>query len=130
MYKRRVFTLDPDYFPLKRMREIIDHLHANGQQYGKCSHLNSGFISDKTLESVLMTDPAIGYLPQSGYEPYDRGKEFDIWIKVENGSDFLGVVWPGKRVYLVSHNFELILPLKVRLSFLVNNPSSWRCPPF
>ena len=45
MYKRRVFTLDPDYFPLKRMREIIDRLHANGQQYGKCFHLNSGFIS-------------------------------------------------------------------------------------
>ena len=65
------------------------------------------YISDKALESVLMTDPAIGYLPQSGYEPYDRGKELDIWIKAENGSDFLGVVWPGKHVNLVSHNYEL-----------------------
>lgn len=42
MYKRRVFTLDPDYFPLKRMREIIDYLHANKQQYGKRLLLNLG----------------------------------------------------------------------------------------
>ena len=45
-----------------------------------------------------MTDPAVAYLPQSGYDAYDRGKELDIWLKAENGSDFLGVVWPGKRV--------------------------------
>jgi len=35
MDARKVFTLDPDYFPLKRMREIIDRLHDNNQQYGK-----------------------------------------------------------------------------------------------
>jgi len=35
MDRRRVFTLDPAYFPLKRMREIVDYLHANKQQYSK-----------------------------------------------------------------------------------------------
>ena len=45
MYERRVFTLDPDYFPLKRMREIIDHLHANEQKYGKYPYLNPRLTS-------------------------------------------------------------------------------------
>jgi len=43
-----------------------------------------------------MTDPAVAYLPDSDYGAYTRGKEADIWLKAENGSDFLGVVWPGK----------------------------------
>ena len=34
MYKRRIFTVDPDYFPLDRMREIIDHFHTHQQRYG------------------------------------------------------------------------------------------------
>ena len=34
MYKRWIFTADPDYFPLDRMREIVDYLHAHDQQYG------------------------------------------------------------------------------------------------
>ena len=51
-----------------------------------------------------MTDPAVAYLPNSGYEAYDRGKEAEIWLKAENGSDFLGVVWPGKCIKIVSHS--------------------------
>jgi hypothetical protein len=48
MYKRRVFTLDPDYFPLSRMREIIDFLHAHDQRYGRCqSRLKSRRASDR-----------------------------------------------------------------------------------
>ena len=35
MYKRRIFTVDPDYFPLDRMREIVDYLHAHDQQYSQ-----------------------------------------------------------------------------------------------
>jgi hypothetical protein len=40
MFKRRVFTMDPDYFPTPRMREIIDYLHSHGQRYGAlhCYH--------------------------------------------------------------------------------------------
>ncbi|KAE9390802.1 hypothetical protein BT96DRAFT_1001938 [Gymnopus androsaceus JB14] len=42
MNGRRIFTVDPDYFPLPRMREIVDYLHAHDQHY------------------VFMTDPANG----------------------------------------------------------------------
>ena len=45
--------------------------------------------------SVLMTDPAVAYLPGQGYEPYDLGTRLDLWLKAPNGSASLGVVWPG-----------------------------------
>lgn len=34
MFKRRIFTMDQDYFPTPRMREIIDYLHKHDQRYG------------------------------------------------------------------------------------------------
>ncbi|KAF8957752.1 glycoside hydrolase family 31 protein [Flammula alnicola] len=76
MDRRRVFTVDPDYFPLPRMREIVDYLHSHDQKY------------------ILMTDPAVAYLPGEGYAPYDNGKALDVWLKAPNGSESLGVVWP------------------------------------
>ncbi|KAF8870107.1 family 31 glycoside hydrolase [Gymnopilus junonius] len=76
MDRRRIFTVDPDYFPLPRMREIVAYLHAHNQKY------------------VLMTDPAVAYLPGQGYTPYDNGKKLDVWLKAPNGSESLGVVWP------------------------------------
>ncbi|KAI0648507.1 alpha-glucosidase [Trametes meyenii] len=82
MYKRRIFTVDPDYFPLDRMREIIAYLHSHQQQF------------------VLMTDPAVAYQPGQGYGAFDRGTAADIWLKAANGSSpFLGAVWPGVTVY-------------------------------
>ena len=45
MYERRVFTMDPQYFPTARMREIIDYLHKHNQRYGNyCKHLTSLFV--------------------------------------------------------------------------------------
>ncbi|KAF5387031.1 hypothetical protein D9615_002119 [Tricholomella constricta] len=81
MDRRRVFTLDPDYFPLNRMREIVDYLHSHDQKY------------------IVMTDPAVAYLPGDTYEAYNRGAEADIWLKSANGSESLGLVWPGVTVY-------------------------------
>ncbi|KAF8267580.1 alpha-glucosidase [Lactarius quietus] len=81
MYESRIFTMDPQYFPPDRMREIIDYLHKYNQRY------------------IMMTDPAIGYLPGQGYGTYDRGTELDVWLKAANGSSSLGVVWPGVTVY-------------------------------
>ena len=34
LFKRRIFTMDPEYFPPVRMREIIDYLHKHDQRYG------------------------------------------------------------------------------------------------
>jgi len=58
-------------------------------------YISSGAQRDDMSASVLMTDPAIGYLPGQGYGPYDRGTQLDLWLKTPNGSASLGVVWPG-----------------------------------
>ncbi|KAH8100348.1 alpha-glucosidase [Cristinia sonorae] len=82
MDRRRTFTVDPQYFPLKRMREIVDFLHSHDQRF------------------ILMVDPAIAYLPGEKYGPFDRGTAADIWLKAANGSaPSLGAVWPGVTVY-------------------------------
>jgi len=101
MFKRRIFTMDPEYFPPSRMREIIDYLHKHDQRYGM---FHISVVSSTTCDimvSVLMTDPAVGHLPGQGYEPYDRGTELDLWIKTPNGSASLGVVWPGMFYYQI-----------------------------
>lgn len=41
MDRRRVFTLDPERFPLEKMRELVDHLHKHNQHY------------------IVMVDPAV-----------------------------------------------------------------------
>jgi alpha-glucosidase len=33
MDRRRVFTIDPDYFPVPRVREIVKYLHDHDQRY-------------------------------------------------------------------------------------------------
>ncbi|PPQ96021.1 hypothetical protein CVT25_013883 [Psilocybe cyanescens] len=81
MDRRRTFTLDPEYFPLKRVREIVDYLHNRDQKY------------------IVMTDPAIGYFPSEGYTAYDEGKDLDIYLKNTDGSTFIGLVWAGVSVF-------------------------------
>ncbi|KAF8061837.1 alpha-glucosidase [Lyophyllum atratum] len=82
MDRRRIFTLEPAFFPLKRMREIVDYLHAHDQRF------------------VLMTDPAIAVTnAEENYGPYDRAVQADILLKSSNGSAALGLVWPGVTVY-------------------------------
>ncbi|KAJ3553233.1 hypothetical protein NP233_g12693 [Leucocoprinus birnbaumii] len=82
MDRRRIFTVDPEYFPLNRMREIVDFLHSHGQRF------------------VLMTDPAVPFAPDDlDYAPYHRGKDLNVYLKAANGSDFIGLVWPGATVY-------------------------------
>jgi len=45
---------------------------------------------------VLMTDPAVAYTPDDkNYGAYHRGKDLNIYLKAENGSDLLSLVWPG-----------------------------------
>ena len=35
MEGQRIFTVDPNYFPLARMREIVSYLHSHDQKYSK-----------------------------------------------------------------------------------------------
>ncbi|KAG6915918.1 hypothetical protein DXG01_009248 [Tephrocybe rancida] len=73
---RRIFTVDPAYYPLNRVRDIVDFLHSHDQKY------------------ILMTDPAVAYTPGEDYGPFNRGTELDVWLKASNGSNSLGLVWP------------------------------------
>ena len=70
----QVFSLDPDRFPLKMMQELNEYLHDHDQK------------------QVLMVDPAV---PFQNYGPYERGAEDGIFLRRDNGSFWLGVVWPG-----------------------------------
>ncbi|KAA8910594.1 alpha-glucosidase [Sphaerosporella brunnea] len=74
---RRVFTLDPERFPLDKMRMIVDYLHSRGQKY------------------VMMVDPAVAYGNNTAFE---RGAEMDIFLK-KDGGIYKSVVWPGVTAY-------------------------------
>ncbi|PQE19191.1 glycosyl hydrolase family 31 protein [Rutstroemia sp. NJR-2017a BBW] len=78
MDRRRVFSLDPERFPLDMMQELNDYLHERNQH------------------QVLMVDPAVAYQP---YGPYQRGAADEAFLKRNNGSFWLGVVWPGVTVF-------------------------------
>ena len=43
-----------------------------------------------------MVDPAVAYQP---YPPYQRGASDGIFLRRDNGSFWLGVVWPGVTVF-------------------------------
>jgi len=91
MYRRQVFTLDPDYFPIEGLREVIDYLHEHDQHY------------------IVMVDPAVASnegpptsssdLESPGSTAYTRGMAANIFLKYESGQFFRGVVWPGPTVF-------------------------------
>lgn len=59
MDARRVFTLDPDRFPLEKMRELVNYLHRHHQHY------------------IVMVDPAVsvsGKFEQDIFTPFTRKK--------------------------------------------------------
>lgn len=74
MDHRKVFTLDTERFPLSKVRELVDHLHKNNQQY------------------IVMVDPAVAY---QNYPAFNNGVSAGAFLKNNNGSIFQGVVWPG-----------------------------------
>ncbi|KAI1749329.1 glycosyl hydrolases family 31-domain-containing protein [Xylaria castorea] len=79
MDKRRIFTTDPDNYPLDKMRALVDELHQRGQKY------------------VMMLDPGVQY--SDSYATYSRGKEIDAFIKADDGSLYRGEQWAGEVVW-------------------------------
>ncbi|KAK7553719.1 putative alpha-glucosidase [Phyllosticta citricarpa] len=75
---RKVFTLDPLRFPLDKVRELVEYLHAHQQHY------------------IMMVDPAVAYKNNTAY---DNGAAADVFLKEEGGDVFIGVVWPGPAVF-------------------------------
>jgi alpha-glucosidase len=78
-YKNRPFTVDPKTFP--NFRGLVSDLR---QQH---FHL------------VNITDLHIARAPNQGYVPYDTGEAGNHFVKNPDGSDFVGVVWPGPAVF-------------------------------
>jgi len=77
--RNRPFTVDSKAFP--NFQQMVDEL--------KKQHFHL----------VLITDLHIADLPNQGYVPYDTGHAGDNFVKKADGSEFVGVVWPGKAVF-------------------------------
>ena len=48
---------------------------------------------------VNITDLHIAHVPNQGYNPYDSGHAGDHFVKKAEGSEFVGIVWPGPAVF-------------------------------
>ncbi|SPO02052.1 related to alpha-glucosidase b [Cephalotrichum gorgonifer] len=76
---RATFTLDKERFPLSQVQQVVDYLHERDQHY------------------IMMANPTAAY--REGSATIERGLENDIYLKHANGSELLGVVWPGVTVF-------------------------------
>jgi len=74
MDARKVFTLDPQRFPLQKVQELVTYLHNHDLHY------------------IVMVDPAVAY---QNYPAFNNGAQQGIFMKFANGSIYQGVVWPG-----------------------------------
>jgi alpha-glucosidase len=79
MHLREDFTIDTDRFPVSKMRELVITLHQRDQRY------------------ILILDPGIHAV--GNYAPYQRGIDANVFLKAADGSDILGVQWPGEAVW-------------------------------
>ncbi|KAF2025912.1 hypothetical protein EK21DRAFT_75348 [Setomelanomma holmii] len=75
MQLRQDFTTDPDRFPILKMRELVTTLHQRDQRY------------------VVILDPGIHAV--GNYPTFQKGQELDVFLKGADGTDILGVQWPG-----------------------------------
>jgi len=78
-YKNRPFTVDPKNFPNF-----------------------PGLVSDlrkQHFHLVTITDLHIAHIANAGYAPYDTGHAGDHFVKNPDGTEFVGVVWPGPAVF-------------------------------
>ena len=78
-FKNRPFTVDTERFP--HFDSMIEDLKA------------------EHFQTVLITDLHIADQPNIGYKPYDEGVAGDYFVKNPDGSNYVGIVWPGKAVF-------------------------------
>lgn len=87
MDRRRVFTNDPQRYPLSKMREFVDYLHDHNQHY------------------IVMVDPAVSASSKYTGEPiclasiwltvpdntaFKHGLDQGIFLQTQNGSLYKG----------------------------------------
>jgi alpha-glucosidase len=61
-----------------------------------------GLVSDlrrQHFRLVNITDLHIAHAADQGYAPYDTGHAGDHFVKKPDGSEFVGIVWPGPAVF-------------------------------
>lgn len=83
----RDFTVDPERFP--DLGTFVKELNDNNQHY------------------IPIIDAAIPAAPQNDtdvYAPGTRGKELDVFLKNDNGSVYVGQVWPGYTYFVDEHH--------------------------
>ncbi|CAO2655460.1 Nn.00g105240.m01.CDS01 [Neocucurbitaria sp. VM-36] len=78
MELRRLFTLDPERYPLELVRQLVDYLHEHQQHY------------------IVMVNSAVW---RGDNDVYNDGAELEVWHKRANGSFHEGAVWPGPTVF-------------------------------
>ncbi|OAL53895.1 hypothetical protein IQ07DRAFT_322572 [Pyrenochaeta sp. DS3sAY3a] len=76
MNLRQDFTTDPERFPIPKMQELVRTLHERDQRY------------------VLILDPGVHAV--GNYPTYEKGHKMDVFLKHADGTDMLGVQWPGE----------------------------------
>ncbi|MGH9546594.1 MAG: glycoside hydrolase family 31 protein [Terriglobales bacterium] len=61
-----------------------------------------GLVSDlrkQHFHLVTITDLHIAHVANQGYAPYDSGEAGDQFVKKADGSEYVGIVWPGPAVF-------------------------------
>ncbi|KAH5411779.1 alpha/beta-glucosidase agdC [Parastagonospora nodorum] len=78
MELRRLFTLDPERYPIELVRGLVEYLHQHQQHY------------------IVMVNSAVW---RGDNDVYKDGAELEVWQKRANGSFYEGSVWPGPTVF-------------------------------
>ena len=109
------------YTPESQVRDIAHHLRADKiptdvlyldidyQDRNRPFTVNPqtfpnfpGLVSDLRKDHfhlVTITDLHIAHAPNQNYSPYDTGHAGDHFVKNPDGTEFVGVVWPGPAVF-------------------------------
>ncbi len=87
-----VLYLDIDYQDRNRPFTV------NPQTFPNFSQMVSDLRKDH-FHLVTITDLHIAHAPNQNYSPYDTGHAGDHFVKNPDGSEFVGVVWPGAAVF-------------------------------
>jgi alpha-glucosidase len=109
------------YYPESQIREIADRMRADKipsdvlyldidyQDRNRPFTVNPqtfpnfpGLVSDlrkQHFHLVLITDLHIARAANQGYAPYDTGEAGNHFVKKADGSEFVGIVWPGPAVF-------------------------------
>ena len=74
-------------------------VHRRSGHLSRISRTSSPTSASSTFNLVVITDLHIAHVANQGYMPYDTGHAGDHFVKNPDGSEFVGVVWPGPAVF-------------------------------